>query len=132
MDAFPSVIFRLEVLQEVQELFAEQLEDKVPDWAQLDIKPGSLLVQLVDRVYPQHASVLSEVIAKIELLKVQGISELHVLCSLTAAAIVEWVFQQSAANLFVDRFQGFCSPAAMSAYARALTFVALRGMEVRS
>ncbi|KAI9693061.1 MAG: hypothetical protein M1822_005056 [Bathelium mastoideum] len=96
------------------------------NWTLLMPHLGSLITPLVYRVVPTGTRSEAEIASALKLLRSQGITPKQFLQALSAAALVEWVFQASTAALTLDRYQGFCAPGTTSAYDKALAHIACK------
>lgn len=115
-----------ETHRDLEEIFMTR--DAEIDWTLLMPHPGSLITPLMYRVVPTGTRSEAEIASALKLLRSQGITQKQFLQALSAAALVEWVFQTSTATLTLDRYQGFCAPGTTSAYSKALAHVACKGM----
>ncbi|KAI9696319.1 MAG: hypothetical protein M1820_008161 [Bogoriella megaspora] len=110
--------------RDLEEIFLTH--DADIDWTLLMPHTGSLLTSLMDQVVPTSTRSGSEIAETIERLRSHGVTQKQFLQALSAAALVEWVFQASTAALTLDRYQGFCAPGTTSAYSKALAHVACK------
>ncbi|KAF2228582.1 hypothetical protein EV356DRAFT_512710 [Viridothelium virens] len=119
-----------EAYRKLEEIFVTH--DADVDWTRLTPQPGSLITPLMHRVVPTGTRSKAEVASALKLLRSQGITQKQFLQALSAAALVEWVFQASTATLTLDRYQGFCAPGTTSAYSKALAHVACKDSDFAS
>ena len=98
------------------------------DWTLFLPHSENLITPLMHRVVSTGTRSEPEIALALKVLRSERITQEQFLQALSAAALVEWVFQAGTATLTLDRYHGFCAPGTTSAYFEALARVASRGM----
>ncbi|OCT45181.1 hypothetical protein CLCR_05568 [Cladophialophora carrionii] len=117
-----------EAHRDLEKIFATR--DADIGWTQVLPHSSNLITPLMHRVIPTGTRSEPEIASAVKVLRSQGITQKQFLQALSAAALVEWVFQASTATLTLDRYHGFCGPGTTSAYFKALAHVASRDLDI--